>query len=182
MIKKTKKISTKEKILNKNNKSDIKFFLEAKKIAKDASAPEYMLSSDVGLDLKANENVGLKPMEQKAVRTGIIIKIPDGHVGLIRDRSGIVKNMNVHTVAGTFDPDYRGEVSIILINLGDEEVEIEKGMRIAQMIILPVTKVEVKVVQSLSITERGSRGFGSTGISDKIKLFKELEEEIDKQK
>jgi dUTP pyrophosphatase len=180
MIKKTKKILTKEKILKKDNKQNTKFFLEVKKIAKDASTPEYMLDSDVGLDLKANENIGLKPMEQKAIRTGIIIKIPAGHVGLIRDRSGIVKNMNVHTAAGTFDPDYRGEVSIMLVNFGDEEVEIEKGMRIAQMIILPVTKVEVKVVQSLSTTERGSRGFGSTGIKDKLKLFKELEEEINK--
>lgn len=148
----------------KNKKSEVSEVLEVKKLYKDSWTPEYMLDTDVGIDLKANETVCLKPMEQKQIRTGIIIKIPEGNVGLIRDRAGIVSKMDVHTVAGTFDPAYRGELSVMLINFGDEEIEIEKGMRIAQMIIIPVTKVKVKVVSSLSKTERGSKGFGSTGI------------------
>jgi len=156
-------------------KGDIsKQILEFKRIARDASAPEYMLSTDVGLDLKANENVSLKPMEQKIVRTGIVIKIPNNHVGLVRDRAGIVTKMNVHTAAGTFDPGFRGEVSIVLINFGDEEVMVEKGMRIAQMIIIPVTRVEVKEVKSLSETERGKKSFGSTGLNEKIREINRL--------
>jgi dUTP pyrophosphatase len=160
----------------RDDKKEVRFsdILEFKVIAREASAPEYMLDSDVGLDLKANEDVALKPMEQKKVRTGIIIKIPENHVGLIRDRVGIVTKMNVHTAAGTFDPAYRGEVSIVLVNFGDEEVMIEKGMRIAQMIILPVSKVKVKEVKSLSKTERGEKSFGSTGLKEKIKELKKI--------
>lgn len=163
----------------KDKKINFSNVLEVKKLFKDVSPPEYIMDSDVGLDLRANETVSLMPMEQKKIKTGLVIKIPEGHVGLIRDRAGIISKMNVHTAAGTFDPAYRGEVSIVVINFGDDEVEIEKGMRIAQLIIIPVTKVKVEVVDSLSETERGSRGFGSTGIKEKIKAFKELEKDLD---
>jgi dUTP pyrophosphatase len=168
------------KIKKEVNKQNSKFTLEVKKLSKEVASPEYLLKSDVGLDLRSNEEVSLKPMEQKAIKTGLIIKIPEGHVGLIRDRAGIVSNMNVHTSAGTFDPDYRGEVSVILVNFSDDEVMIEKGMRVAQLIIMPVTKVKIKVVDKLSKTERGDKGFGSTGIKDKIKAFKELEGKLEK--
>lgn len=178
MIKKQKILKNKKK--EKNSEKDFHYLLEVEKLSKEVYPPEYVLDSDVGLDLRANENVCLSPMEQKAVKTGLKIKIPQGHVGLIRDRAGIVSEMNVHTVAGTFDPDYRGEVSIVVVNFGEEEVEIEKGMRIAQMIILPITKVGVKIAKSLSETKRGSKGFGSTGIKEKLQAFKELEEELSK--
>ena len=176
MIKKQKIIKNMKK--EKDSGKRASFFLEVKKLSKEVCPPEYILDSDVGLDLRANENISLMPMEQKAVKTGLKIKIPDGHVGLIRDRAGIISEMKVHTVAGTFDPDYRGEVSIVVVNFGDEEVEIEKGMRIAQMIILPITRVGVKIVKDLSETKRGSKGFGSTGIKEKIKAFDELEKEL----
>lgn len=175
--KKTQKKAVKRKVKNPKNSS--KLFLEIKKTSKEVFTPEYMFEGDVGLDLRANESVCFLPMEQKVVKTGLIIKIPEGHVGLIRDRAGIVSEMKVHTVAGTFDPDYRGEVSVALVNLGDGEIEIEKGMRIAQLIILPVSKVNVKVVDSLSETSRGSKGFGSTGIKEKITAFNELVEKIE---
>lgn len=180
MIKKQIKINDVKK--EAKNKQKSKFFLEVKKISKDVCPPEYILDSDVGLDLRANENISLMPMEQKAVKTGLKIKIPKGHVGLIRDRAGIISKMNVHTAAGTFDPDYRGEVSIVVVNFGDEEVEIEKGMRIAQMIILPITKVEIKIVESLSETKRGSKSFGSTGIKEKLNVFNNLKKEFSKIK
>lgn len=144
--------------------------LEVVRVSKDASIPAYSYDSDVGLDLVAIENVRFFPMEQKAVKTGIAVKIPEGHVGLIRDRAGIVSKMNVHTVAGTFDPGYTGELSVILVNFSDEEREVEEGMKIAQLVILPVSKVLVKEVKSLGKTERGEKGFGSTGI--KIKNLK----------
>jgi len=162
----------KKKVKSKTKKEDN--FLLVKKLSSDASIPEYMMESDVGLDIRANENIILRPLEQKTVRTGIAIKIPDGHVGLIRDRAGIVSKMNVHTAAGTFDPAYRGEVSIVLINFGDDTVEIEKGMRIAQLVILPVTKVKVKQVDSLPITDRYDKGFGSTGLKEKAKALNDI--------
>jgi len=139
------------------------FVLRVKKLAKDVELPEYYQSSDVGFDLRANENVSLMPYEQKTIRTGIAIEIPEGHVGLIRDRAGIVTKMGLHTSAGTFDPAYRGEISVVMVNFGDEEVEIEKGMRIAQMIILPIVKANIKEVKSLSSSGRGEKGFGSSG-------------------
>jgi len=150
--------------------------LKVKKISKDAELPEYALESDVGFDLRANEEVTIGSMEHKAIKTGISLEIPEGYVGIIRDRAGIITKMGVHTVAGTFDPAYRGEVSIILTNFGDEEAIIEKGMRIAQMIIIPVEKVTIKEVKELSETKRGKKGFGSTGMTDIIKELDELEE------
>lgn len=149
--------------------------LKVKKISKDAELPEYVLASDVGFDLRANEEVTIGSMEHKAVKIGISLEIPEGYVGLIRDRAGIITRMGVHTVAGTFDPAYRGEVSIILTNFGDEEAVIEKGMRIAQMIIIPVEKVKITEAKELSETKRGKRGFGSTGIKDIVKELEELE-------
>jgi len=150
--------------------------LKVKKISKIAELPEYALESDVGFDLRANEETTIGSMEHKAIKTGIAIEVPEGYVGLIRDRAGIITKMGVHTVAGTFDPAYRGEVSIILTNFGDEEVVIEEGMRIAQMIIIPVEKVKITEAKDLSETKRGKRGFGSTGVSDVIKELEELEE------
>ena len=154
--------------------------MNVKKFFSDASLPEYMMSTDVGLDLRAYESVTLKPLEQQTVRTGIAIQIPEGHVGIIRDRAGIVSKMNVHTAAGTFDPAYRGEISVVLINFGDDDVQIEKGMRIAQLVIIPVTKVKVQAVDKLEITERYDKGFGSTGMKEKMHEFKALEKEVGK--
>src|SRR3990167_8176941 len=131
----------------------VKNILKLKKLFAGIETPEYAFPTDVGFDLRAAEAATLAPYEQKAVRTGIAVEIPEGHVGLIRDRAGIITKMNVHTAAGTFDPAYRGEVSVVLINFGEDTVQIEKGMRIAQLIILPVAKAEIKEVKKLDITE-----------------------------
>ncbi len=162
-------------------KKETRNLLLVKKFFKDSCLPEYMMKGDVGLDLKANETISLRPMEQKAVRTGIAIKIPDGCVGLIRDRAGIVSKMNVHTAAGTFDPDYRGEVSVVLVNFSDETIEIEKGMRIAQLVIMPVVKVKVEEVDKLDVTERYDKGFGSTGMKDRVKEFNKLDKQVNEE-
>jgi len=168
----------KKKVVKKTSKNTN--VLQVKKFFKDVALPEYMMKSDVGLDLKANESVSLRPMEQKPVRTGIAIKIPEGCVGLIRDRAGIVSKMNVHTAAGTFDPDYRGEVSVVLVNFSDETIEIEKGMRIAQLVVMPVVKVKVEEVSKLPLTERYDKGFGSTGMKEKLQEFKKLDKAVNK--
>jgi len=141
------------------------------KLSKNAESPEYAFGTDAGFDLKAIENVSLFPFEQKDVRTGIAIEVPKGYVGIVRDRAGIVQKMNVHTVAGTFDSGYRGEVSVMLVNMNDKTVEVEKGMRIAQIILIPIVKAKIIEVKKLSDTERGERGFGSTGMKE---ITKEL--------
>ena len=148
--------------------------LKVKKFFSNLDLPEYALSSDVGFDLRACEKVSLKPLEQKTVRTGIAIGVPEGHVGLIRDRVGIITKMGVHTAAGTFDPAFRGEVSVVLINFGEEEVLVEPGMRIAQMVVLPVAKVKIEEVSRLDVTDRYDRSFGSTGMKEIVKQMSDL--------
>ena len=134
------------------------------KLSKSAESPEYAFGTDAGFDLKAIENVSLFPFEQKDVRTGIVIEVPEGYVGIVRDRAGIVQKMNVHSVAGTFDSGYRGEVTIMMVNMNDKTIEIEKGMRIAQIILVPIVRAKIVEVKKLSETERGKKGFGSTGM------------------
>lgn len=143
--------------------------LKIKKKDQSVEIPSYAYNTDVGFDIRANEEVKIFPGEQKAVKTGLIFEIPEGHVGLIRDRAGIVQKMGIHTTAGTFDPGFRGEVSVILVNLSEETRFVERGMRVAQMIMLPVVKPKIVEVKKLGDTARGEKSFGSTGI-------KELEE------
>ena len=125
MVKKRKKQEKKEKSkknLKKCNNSEI--ILKVKRLNK-MPLPEYALSTDVGFDLRASENVSISPNEQKNIKTGILVEIPKGHVGLIRDRAGMITKMGLHTVAGTFDPAYRGEVSVVIVNFGEETAEID---------------------------------------------------------
>ena len=154
--------------------------LRVSKLDEEVELPEYALESDVGLDIRANESVTIAPFESKAIKTGIMIEIPENHVGLIRDRIGVLTKLNVHTSAGTFDPAYRGEVSIVLTNFGEEDAYIEAGMRIAQLIILPVAKVLVKEVKKLKETKRGERSFGSTGIKEVIRELENLQKKVKK--
>jgi dUTP pyrophosphatase len=125
--------------------------------------PEYAHQGDAGFDLYASDNFVLEPMEKKLVTTGIKIEIPEGYVGLIWDRSGLAAKHSLHNLAGVIDSHYRGEIKIVVINLGNETFEITKGMRIAQMLIQPVVSAEIEESGSLSETVRGEKGFGSTG-------------------
>ena len=152
--------------------------VKVKKINSKVELPSYLYDSDVGFDLRANETVKLFPGEQKEVKTGLIFEIPKNHVGLIRDRIGIVSKMGIHTCAGTFDSGFRGEVSIMLVNLSEETKYVEEGMRIAQMIIIPVTKPKIMEVKKLDDTIRGRKSFCSTG----LKELKKLEKKIKKRK
>lgn len=152
--------------------------IKVKKIDSKAEIPSYLYDTDVGFDIRANEEAELLPGEQKSVKTGLIFEIPKGYVGLIRDRAGIVTNMGIQTCAGTFDPGFRGEVSIVLINHAEETRCIEKGMRIAQMVILPIIKPKIVLVKKLGDTKRGTKSFGSTG----LKQLKKLEKAMKKRK
>lgn len=129
-------------------------------------APAYATDGAAGLDVVAAEDVTLAPGERHAVATGFAIAIPEGYEVQVRPRSGLALKHGITCLntPGTIDSDYRGEVKVLLINLGEEEFLIERGMRIAQMVIAPVTQVRVVEVRQTSDTERGSGGFGSTGV------------------
>jgi len=148
--------------------------VKIKKVSLNAEIPSYAYDTDVGFDLRANVSGKLFPGEQKEFKTGLIFEIPEGHVGLIRDRVGIVTKMGVHTCAGTFDPGFRGEVSIFLVNLSEETRYIEEGMKIAQMIFLPVMKPKIVEVKKTTKTERGEKSFGSTDIKELKNLNKKI--------
>ncbi len=138
--------------------------LKVKRLHPEAKLPVRKREGDAGLDLYSVEEVVLKPGQWVAVPTGIAVEIPEGHFGLIKDRSGLALKHALHCLAGVVDENYRGEIKVVLINLGNEEVKLEKGTRIAQLLIVPYTKVEPVEVEVLSDTERGEKGFGSSGL------------------
>ena len=131
------------------------------------SLPEYSTPLSAGMDLRANleHPIVIKTLERALIPTGIYIEIPENHEAQIRPRSGIAlkKGISVLNTPGTIDADYRGEIGVILINLSNEEVIIDDGERICQMIIARHEKVEWKEVESLVETTRGDGGFGHTG-------------------
>lgn len=136
--------------------------LKTKRIHKDAKLPHYGHKGDAGLDIFSTIDCVLRKREVKAIPTGIKVAIPEGYVGLIWDKSGVSLE-GVHRLAGVVDSGYRGEVKIVMANLSDEPFSIEKGMKIAQLLIQPVVEVEVIEVEDLEATPRGENGFGSTG-------------------
>ena len=135
--------------------------------AKDLSLPAYATPQSAGMDLLAAiaEPITLAPGERKLVPTGLTIALPDGYEAQIRPRSGLAfKNgITVANAPGTIDADYRGEVGVLLVNLGAEPFVIERGMRIAQMVIAAYTRATFSEVLELPSTQRGAGGFGSTG-------------------
>ena len=137
--------------------------LKVKRIHPEAKLPVYGHPGDAGLDLYSVVDRVLEPAEAYAVPTGIQVAIPPGHVGLIWDKSGISLK-RVHRLAGVVDAGYRGEVQVVMINLGEEPFAIKKGMKIAQMLIQPVVGAAVVESDDLDGTSRGRGGFGSTGL------------------
>jgi dUTP pyrophosphatase len=130
--------------------------------------PSYQTAEAVGLDLHAAlaESLTIGPGKRALVRTGIALSIPAGYEGQVRPRSGLARSHGISIVntPGTIDPDYRGEVSVVLINLGQEPFLVEPLARIAQLVITPVMRVELDLVEELDPTARGSGGYGSTGV------------------
>jgi len=136
--------------------------LKVKRISPQAKLPSYGHPGDAGLDLYAAADHVLRPGEAFAVPTGIKVAVPKGYVGLIWDKSGISLK-GVHRLAGVVDAGYRGEVQVVMINLGERPFEIKAGMKVAQMLIQPVVAVSVAEAPDLGETSRGESGFGSTG-------------------
>ena len=129
--------------------------------------PEYSTHMSAGMDIRAflNEPLVLKPLERQLVPTGLFIELPEGYEAQIRPRSGIAlkKGITVLNTPGTIDADYRGEVKVILVNLSNDDVTIENGDRICQMVVASHEKVDWKLVDALNDTKRGAGGFGHTG-------------------
>ena len=137
--------------------------LKVKRISEDAKIPCYAHEGDAALDLFSRERIIFKPGEKHSVPTGIAMEIPEGHAGLIWEKSGLAMNHGLKTLGGVVDATYRGEVFVGMINLSGEEYVLEKGHKVAQMIIQKVENVVVDEVDNLSDTSRGEGGFGSSG-------------------
>jgi dUTP pyrophosphatase len=130
--------------------------------------PAYETKASAGLDIRANveKPIVLKPLERVLVKTGLFFEIPEGYEAQVRPRSGLAlkKGITVLNAPGTIDADYRGEVGVILINLSQEDFTIEDGERIAQVVFAQVEQAAWINVETLTETERGEGGFGSTGV------------------
>ena len=139
-----------------------------KRLSENIPLPKYETSGSSGLDLAANIDraIEIKPGKSEIISTGLMVAIPKNFEIQIRPRSGLAaKNqITVLNTPGTIDADYRGELKVILINLSDKTFIVKKGLRIAQMVLCPIIKAKLKEVNTLDNTERGSGGFGSTGI------------------
>jgi dUTP pyrophosphatase len=140
--------------------------LHIKRLDKDLPLPAYARASDAGLDLLAAEPVTLVPGGRAAVPTGIAVAIPDGYAGFVHARSGraIREGLALVNAPGLIDAGYRGEIKVIVVNLDPAEpIKIERGDKIAQLVIQPVVSAELIEVDLLEDSERGDGGFGSTG-------------------
>ena len=150
----------------------MKIYLKQSEAASSLPLPAYQTDMSAGVDLQAalpDGPVMLAPMARLAVPTGLFMAMPEGVEAQIRPRSGLAlkQGLTVANAPGTIDADYRGEIKVLLINLGTETVIIEHGMRIAQMIFSPVMKASFQRTDELDDTVRGAGGFGSTGLYDK---------------
>ncbi len=138
-----------------------------KRLAKDVSLPKYETNGSSGMDLAANivKSIDINPGKTAIIPTGLAVSIPNGFEIQIRPRSGLAAKMSITVLntPGTIDADYRGEIKVILINLSDKVFVVEKGLRIAQMVVCPIIKVHLEEVNELNNTDRGEGGFGSTG-------------------
>ena len=141
--------------------------LQVQRLTATAILPQYASSLAAGLDLSAaiDRPLRLEPGARARIPTGLAIALPPGHEGQVRPRSGLAARAGVTVLnaPGTIDEDYRGEVQVLLVNLGAEPYDIESGERIAQLVVAPCTRVATAEVDALTATERGAGGFGSTG-------------------
>ncbi|MFZ0493161.1 MAG: dUTP diphosphatase [Acidimicrobiia bacterium] len=135
------------------------------RLDRELPVPRRSHPGDAGLDLRARVDVTLEPGERALVPTGIAVAIPDGHAGFVVPRSGLAIRDGIGVVngPGLVDAGYRGELKVILINHGKDRVELARGDRIAQLVVVPVSMAEFVEVESLPDSQRGPGGFGSTG-------------------
>jgi len=132
----------------------------------EAQLPAYAHPGDAGMDVRSIENVTLAPGARALVHTGLVLELPPDAEAQVRPRSGLAlkHGVTVLNTPGTIDAGYRGEVGVILVNLGSEAFVVEKGMKIAQLVVAPVAQAEIVEVSAVDATDRGAGGFGSTGV------------------
>lgn len=141
--------------------------LPIKRLDPSVELPSYAYAGDAGLDLRANEDVTLAPHERRLVSTGLAVAIPEGYAGFVQPRSGLAlrEGLSMANTPGLVDSHYRGELKVCAVNLDDERpIRIERGERIAQLVIQRVPVVELLESDELDETDRGSGGFGSSGV------------------
>ena len=141
--------------------------LPIKRLDPSVELPSYAYAGDAGLDLRANEDVTLAPHERRLVSTGLAVAIPEGYAGFVQPRSGLAlrEGLSMANTPGLVDSHYRGELKVCAVNLDDERpIRIERGERIAQLVIQRVPVVELLETDELDETDRGSGGFGSSGV------------------
>ncbi len=136
------------------------------KINQDAIIPDYAHEGDAGMDLYSVEDTVIEPNTLKKVNTGLVIELPKNTEAQVRSKSGIALKSQVFVLnsPGTIDENYRGEIAVLLYNLGKQAYEVKKGQKIAQLVINEICYVKTKVVENVSQTTRGEGGFGSTGL------------------
>lgn len=137
------------------------------RVSEDAVVPSYAYQADAGLDLSANCDMVLAPHERALVPTGLAIAIPEGYAGFVMPRSGLAlrEGLSMANTPGLIDAHYRGELKVIAVNLDNEKpIQITKGERIAQLVIMPVPPINLIEVDELDETDRGAGGFGSSGV------------------
>lgn len=137
--------------------------IKIKKLNEDAVLPNYAHEYDAGLDLYSTIDYSLEQNQRMAIPTGISIEIPNNYVGLIWGKSGLAKNNGLAILGGVIDSTYRGEIAVIALNTGYDDIIIKKGQKIAQILIQQVEKADIIEVKELEKTERNEKGFGSTG-------------------
>lgn len=147
--------------------SDEKILLPIKRLDPSVALPSYAYAGDAGLDLRSNEDVTLGPLERRLVGTGLAIAIPDGYAGFVQPRSGLAlrEGLSMANTPGLVDAHYRGELKVCAINFdAHNPIHIERGERIAQLVIQKVPVVALCEVDELDETDRGVGGFGSSGV------------------
>lgn len=147
--------------------TDDKISLPIKRLDPTVELPSYAYAGDAGLDLRANEDVTLAPHERRLVSTGLAVAIPEGYAGFVQPRSGLAlrEGLSMANTPGLVDSHYRGELKVCAVNLDDSTpIHIERGERIAQLVIQRVPVVELVEVDELDETDRGTGGFGSSGV------------------
>jgi dUTP pyrophosphatase len=139
--------------------------VKVKRLDPDLPLPSYRTAGAAGLDLCAARPLELEPLGRTLCPTGIAIELPDGYEAQVRPRSGLAIELGLTVLnsPGTIDSDYRGEIAVPLINLGQKAVSLPRGTRVAQLVIAPVARAQLEVVEELSASPRGTGGFGSTG-------------------
>ena len=137
--------------------------LSLDELVSEAQLPHYANEGGAGLELYTREEITLEPGERASIPTGIALEIPDGYAGLMWDKSGLSHNHGVKMIGGVIDSGYRGEIKVGIVNLSQEKYTFEKGHKIAQILIQKVEKAEVIESDTLSSSDRGEKGFGSTG-------------------